>query len=145
MYNKILASFFYLTAIQKSCEKFKKFMNSRLPNEPKPVQISYIFWFIERTHHMTFLKEVWSQCCFLSSSSPLYLLVQDAVIFNYWKLLVISSNYFWRLLLEKILFVSFPVFLLLENPINRLPLHQFLGTKTTEVNKSLNTDANEAY
>ena len=60
------------------------------------------------------------------------------------QLLKAVSNQF-ELLLEKILFVSCPVFLLLKNPINRLPLHQFLGTKTTEVNKSLNTDANEAY
>ena len=41
--------------------------------------------------------------------------------------------------------VLFPVFLLIENPINRLRFRQFLGTKTTEVNKSLKTDANEAY
>ena len=34
-------------------------------------------------------------------------------------------------------------FLLIKNP--RLCLHQFLGTKTTEANKSLKTDANGAY
>ena len=33
----------------------------------------------------------------------------------------------------------------LKNPINRLRLHQFLGTKTTEANHSLKTDANKAY
>ena len=37
------------------------------------------------------------------------------------------------------------VFLLISNLINRLCLHQFLGTKTTEANKSLKTDANGAY
>ena len=37
------------------------------------------------------------------------------------------------------------VFLLISNPTNRLRLHPFLGTKTTEVNKSLKTDANGAY
>ena len=36
------------------------------------------------------------------------------------------------------------VFLLIKNPINRLRVHQFLGTKTTEVNKLLKTDANKA-
>ena len=38
----------------------------------------------------------------------------------------------------------YPVFLLIKNPINSLRLHQFLGTKTTEMNKSLKTDANGA-
>ena len=39
-----------------------------------------------------------------------------------------------------------PVFLVINNPIiNRLCLHQFLGTKATEANKSLKTDANGAY
>ena len=37
-----------------------------------------------------------------------------------------------------------PVFLVIKNPINRLRLYQFLGTKTTEANKSLKTDANGA-
>ena len=37
------------------------------------------------------------------------------------------------------------VFLLISNLINRLCLHQFLGTKTNEANKSLKTDANRAY
>ena len=37
------------------------------------------------------------------------------------------------------------VFLLISNPINKLCLHWFLGTKTTEVGKSLKTDANGAY
>ena len=36
------------------------------------------------------------------------------------------------------------VFLLISNPINNLHLHQFLGTKTTETNKSLKADANGA-
>ena len=36
---------------------------------------------------------------------------------------------------------EFPVFLLIKNPINRLCLHQFLETKTTEVNKLLKTEA----
>ena len=36
------------------------------------------------------------------------------------------------------------VFLLIRNLISRLRLHQFLGTKTTLVNKSLKTDANGA-
>ena len=36
------------------------------------------------------------------------------------------------------------VFLLISNLISWLSLHQFLGTKTTEVNKSLKTDANGA-
>ena len=39
----------------------------------------------------------------------------------------------------------FLVFLLISNLINRLRLHQFLGTKTTEVNMYLKTDANRAY
>ena len=38
-----------------------------------------------------------------------------------------------------------PVFLVIKNSINGLRLHQFLGTKTTEANKSLKTDANGAY
>ena len=37
------------------------------------------------------------------------------------------------------------VFLLIKNPINKLRLHQFLGTKTTEANNLLKTDANKAY
>ena len=37
------------------------------------------------------------------------------------------------------------VFLLISNLTNGLHLHQFLGTKTTEANKSLETDANGAY
>ena len=35
--------------------------------------------------------------------------------------------------------------LLISNLINRLRLHQFLRTKTTEANMSLKTDANGAY
>ena len=31
-----------------------------------------------------------------------------------------------------------------KNPINRLHLRQFLGSKTTKANKLLKTDANEA-
>ena len=38
-----------------------------------------------------------------------------------------------------------PVFLVIKNPIYRLRLHQFLGTKTTEANKFLKTDANGGY
>ena len=38
-----------------------------------------------------------------------------------------------------------PLFLLISNIINNLRLHQFLGSKTTEANKLLITDANEAY
>jgi hypothetical protein len=38
-----------------------------------------------------------------------------------------------------------PLFLLISNLINKLGLDQFLGTKTIETNKSLKTDANEAY
>ena len=34
--------------------------------------------------------------------------------------------------------------LIIKNPINRFRLHQFLGTKTTEANKSLKTDATRA-
>ena len=37
------------------------------------------------------------------------------------------------------------VFLLISNLISWLRLHQFLGTKTTEANKSLKTDGNRAY
>ena len=37
------------------------------------------------------------------------------------------------------------IFLLINNLINKLRLHQFLGTKTTEKNKSLKTDANVAH
>ena len=37
------------------------------------------------------------------------------------------------------------IFLLISNLINKLRLHQFLGTKTIEANKSLKTDANGAY
>ena len=36
------------------------------------------------------------------------------------------------------------IILLISNLINKLRLHQFLGTKTTETNKSLKTDANVA-
>ena len=36
------------------------------------------------------------------------------------------------------------VFLLVSNITNGIRLHQFLGTKTTEANKSLKTDANGA-
>ena len=36
-------------------------------------------------------------------------------------------------------------FLLISNLINKLHLHQFLGTKITDANKSLKTDANRAY
>ena len=37
------------------------------------------------------------------------------------------------------------VFLLISNVTDGLCLHQFLGTKTTEANKSLKTDANGAH
>ena len=37
------------------------------------------------------------------------------------------------------------VFLLISNLTNGLRLHQFLGNKTTETNKSLKTDANRAH
>ena len=37
------------------------------------------------------------------------------------------------------------VFLLIGNLTNGLRLHQFLGTKTIEANKSLKTDANGAH
>ena len=37
------------------------------------------------------------------------------------------------------------VFLLISNLSNGLRLHKFLGTKTTEANKSLKTDANGAH
>ena len=37
------------------------------------------------------------------------------------------------------------VFLRISNLRNGLHLHQFLGTKTTEANKSLKTDANGAH
>ena len=37
------------------------------------------------------------------------------------------------------------VFLLISNLTNGLRLHQFLGTKTTETNKPLKTDANRAH
>ena len=37
------------------------------------------------------------------------------------------------------------VFLLITNLTNALHLHQFLGTKITEANKSLKTDANGAH
>ena len=38
-----------------------------------------------------------------------------------------------------------PIFLLISDLINKLRLHQFLGTKTTKTNKSLKTDANLGY
>ena len=38
-----------------------------------------------------------------------------------------------------------PLFLLISNLINKLLLHQFLGTKTIETNNLLTTDANKAY
>ena len=38
-----------------------------------------------------------------------------------------------------------PHFLLISNLIDKLHLHQVLGTKITETNKSQKTDANEAY
>ena len=48
-------------------------------------------------------------------------------------------------LLNKLAFLNLsPIFLLICNLISKLRLHQFLGTKTTETNKSLKTDANEA-
>ena len=37
------------------------------------------------------------------------------------------------------------VFLLISNLTNGLHLHQFLGTKTVEANKSLKTDANRVH
>ena len=37
------------------------------------------------------------------------------------------------------------VCLVIKNPINRLRLNPFLAGKTTETNKLLKTDANEAY
>ena len=37
------------------------------------------------------------------------------------------------------------IFLLIINLTNGLRLHQFIGTKTTEANKSLKTDANRAH
>ena len=37
------------------------------------------------------------------------------------------------------------LFLLINNPINKLRLHRCLGTKTTEANKSLKTDAKGDY
>ena len=37
------------------------------------------------------------------------------------------------------------VFLLMSRLTNGLRLHHFLGTKTTEANKSLKTDANGAH
>ena len=37
------------------------------------------------------------------------------------------------------------IFLLISNLISRLRLHQFLGTKTTEANKSLKNDANGTH
>ena len=36
------------------------------------------------------------------------------------------------------------LYLLISNLINKLRLHQFLGSKITETNKSLKTDANKA-
>ena len=41
---------------------------------------------------------------------------------------------------DNLILLLCPVFLVIKNPINRLRLHQLLGT--TEVNKSLKTDAN---
>ena len=35
--------------------------------------------------------------------------------------------------------------MLISNLINKLRFHQFLGTKITETNKSLKTDANEDH
>ena len=43
-----------------------------------------------------------------------------------------------------VIFVFNLVFLLISNLISWLRLHQFLGIKTTETNKSLNTDAKRA-
>ena len=37
------------------------------------------------------------------------------------------------------------VLLLISNLTNELCLHQFLGTKTSEMNMSLKTDANKAH
>ena len=48
----------------------------------------------------------------------------------------------WAIL--RLLVLSSLVFLLISNLTNGLRLHQFLGTKTTEANKSLKTDANSA-
>ena len=42
------------------------------------------------------------------------------------------------------LYKAYIVFLLISNLISWLRLHQFLGTKTTEANKSLKTDENGA-
>ena len=55
-----------------------------------------------------------------------------------------ESAYKWRVSFLGFRYISL-VFLLINNSINRLCLYQFLGTKTTESNKSLKTDANGAY
>ena len=59
---------------------------------------------------------------------------QDSSKFNFHKSL--RSDFSTKLKL---------VFLLISNLTNGLCLHQFLGTKTTEANKSLKTDANGAH
>ena len=48
-------------------------------------------------------------------------------------------------MLNKVLAKLSLVFLLISNLTNGLRLHQLLGTKTTEANKSLKTDANGAH
>ena len=51
------------------------------------------------------------------------------------RLIQFESNFYTYLLLSL-------VFLFISNLTSWLRLYQFLGTKTTEVNKSLKTDAN---
>ena len=54
------------------------------------------------------------------------------------RLIQFESNFYTYLLLSL-------VFLFISNLTSWLRLYQFLGTKTTEANKSLKTNANEDY
>ena len=56
-------------------------------------------------------------------------------------ILLVLSNFFSKVIKQ---YLS-PIFLLISNLINKLRLHHFLGTKTTETNQLLKTDANVAY
>ena len=59
-----------------------------------------------------------------------------------WKFLKVAKP---TKLFDEFLVILSLVFLLISNLTNGLHLHQFLGTKTIESNKSLKTDANGAH
>ena len=56
--------------------------------------------------------------------------------------ILLFPKFFWETKCVKLILSL--VFLLISNPTNKLCLHQFLGNKTNETNKSLKTDANRS-